>query len=180
MAKAVFLDRDGTINIDTGYLSHPEELELFPGAAEGLRLLQDAGFFLIVVTNQSGIARGYLNEKTLSLIHEKMDELLKPHGVSILEYLYCPEHPDSNPIRRKPHPTMLLEAAKRHDLLLGESYMIGDRLTDLQAGIAAGCRGQIMVQTGLGQKERPTVNSEASFFASDLLNAAQWICSREV
>lgn len=110
--RVVFIDRDGTINRDVSYCSHPDEFELLPKVAEGIRLLNEHGFKVIVVTNQSGIARGYFSEEMLQKIHVKMKEELKKRGAFIDDAIYyCPHHPDDNCDCRKPKPGLLLQAA---------------------------------------------------------------------
>lgn len=154
--RAVFLDRDGTLNREVDYLSDPNDFELLPGAGEALRLLQDAGFALVVVTNQSGIARGILDEKTLSAIHSRLKDDLDPFGVRLDWIGYCPHHPTvgegyfrADCTCRKPAPGMLLEAAARIHIDLDRSWCIGDSLRDLDAAAAVGARG-ILVRTGKG------------------------------
>lgn len=154
--RAVFLDRDGTLNREVDYLSDPNDLELLPGAGEALRKLQDAGFMLAIVTNQSGIARGILDEEILSAIHERLRSDLAPFGVRLDWIGYCPHHPTvgSGYFRadcncRKPAPGMLLECAAHIGIDLDRSWCIGDSLRDLDAAAAVGAKG-ILVRTGKG------------------------------
>jgi D-glycero-D-manno-heptose 1,7-bisphosphate phosphatase len=144
---AVFLDRDGTLIEDTGYLSDPGQVCLLPGSAETLRLLRNAGFRLVVVTNQSGVARGHFNEICLAAIHDRMRDLLAAQGVQLDGLYYCPYHPDGivdayrkDSDWRKPGPGMLFQAAGDLGLDLAGSWMIGDAPRDIQAGRRAGCR----------------------------------------
>ncbi len=148
MRKAVFLDRDGCIIEDKDFLTDPSEIRMLPGVAEGLRRLERAGFLLLIVSNQSGVARGYLDETRLEEIHERLTEMLLEQGVRVAGIYYCPHLPEGTVARyaiecdcRKPKPGMLLEAAKEHDVDLSVSYMVGDMLRDVEAGAAAGCRG---------------------------------------
>jgi D-glycero-D-manno-heptose 1,7-bisphosphate phosphatase len=151
---AVFLDRDGTVNREVDYLAHPDQLELLPGAAEAIKRLNQSGRPVVVVTNQSGIARGKLDEATLARVHERLDALLAGFDAHIDAYYACPHHPEHGeaPYRatcscRKPLPGMLLRAAAEHDLDLSSSWMVGDSLRDVEAGRAAGTRA-ILVATG--------------------------------
>lgn len=153
---AVFLDRDGTINREVDYLADPALFELLPGVPEGLARLSAAGFALVVVTNQSGIARGLLDEDVLARIHGRMDADLATHDVAVDLVLYCPHHPTEGTgyfradcSCRKPEPGMMLEAAGRLGLDLRRSWCVGDSLRDLEAAAAVGSRG-ILVRTGKG------------------------------
>jgi len=151
--SAVFLDRDGTINVERDYLSDPEQLELIPGAGPAIHALNDAGLPVIVVTNQSGIARGMLDTARLDRITARLDELLAAEGASVLATYHCPHHPEYAERLdcecRKPRPGMLLRAAREHGLDLERSWIVGDSLRDLSAGEAVGARG-ILVETGKG------------------------------
>lgn len=131
---AVLLDRDGTIIVDKNYLNSPDGVEFLPQAIEGLKALSDKGFLLIVVTNQSGVARGLVQESNLDLIHKKMDSILAPHGVKIAKYYYNTAAADSNDPNRKPNPGMLLKAISEFDLDVEKCWMIGDRQADVDAG----------------------------------------------
>jgi D-glycero-D-manno-heptose 1,7-bisphosphate phosphatase len=158
MKRAVFIDRDGTINIEKEYLFRTEEFEFIPGAPEAIRMLNVAGWLVIVVTNQSGVARGYYTEEDVHLLHRHVAAELEKAGARVDAWLYCPHHPSGRgsyalPCRcRKPLPGMLLEAAGRFDLDLESSVMIGDKLADIQAGSSAGCRS-VLVRTGYGSEE---------------------------
>jgi D-glycero-D-manno-heptose 1,7-bisphosphate phosphatase len=154
--RAVFLDRDGTINVDHGYVCRAEEFEIIPGAPEAIRRLRDAGFQVIVVTNQAGIARGYYGETELHALHSHLDRELERSGTAIDAYYYCPHHPEQGigPFRRdcdcrKPLPGMLRQAATDRAIDLEGSYLVGDKLSDILAGLAAGC-APILVLTGYG------------------------------
>lgn len=143
--KAVFLDRDGTIARDVPYCSRPEDFELLPGAAEGIKLLNEHGFKVVVVTNQSGIARGYFTERMLAEIHDKMITQLAEHGAHVDAIYYCPHHPDDNCDCRKPKPKMLFQAALDLDIDLSQSYVIGDSDMDVELARRAGCKAGIRV-----------------------------------
>lgn len=149
---AIFLDRDGTLNREVDYLRRVEDFELLPGVAAALLRLAEAGFVLVVVTNQSGIGRGLLDEARLGAIHARLREELLASGVKLLDVLWCPHLPQDAPggeacSCRKPAPGLLLEAARRHGLSLERSWMVGDSLRDAQAGVAAGAR-PALVRTG--------------------------------
>ncbi len=145
--KAVFLDKDGTLVKDVPYNVDPARIELMPGAAQGLRMLQNAGYRLIIVSNQSGVARGYFAEQALVPVEERLRGLLGDAGVSLDGFYYCPHHPQGSVAQytlsclcRKPAPGLLLQAAQELDLTLHSSWMIGDILDDVEAGRRAGCR----------------------------------------
>lgn len=138
--RAVFLDRDGTMAADVPYCSRPEDFRLFPGTAPAIRLLNEHGFKVIVITNQSGVARGYFTEETLAEIHQKMKKELAGEGASVDAVYYCPHHPDDNCDCRKPKPALLLRAVKDFNIDLSRSFVVGDMLLDIGLGKAAGCR----------------------------------------
>jgi D-glycero-D-manno-heptose 1,7-bisphosphate phosphatase len=153
---AVFLDRDGTIIEEVYYLACPSQVRLLPGAAEAIRDLNHAGFMVIVVTNQAGVARGYFPESRVAEVHSYLAARLADAGAKVDAFYYCPHH-ERDGIGgyriacdcRKPRPGMLLRAAREHQLDLAESWMIGDKPSDVSAGSAAGCRS-ILVRTGYG------------------------------
>jgi D-glycero-D-manno-heptose 1,7-bisphosphate phosphatase len=147
MSQAVFLDRDGTIIADKNYMADPAEIELLPGAVQGLRRLQDAGLLLIIVTNQSGVARGFFTEQALHEVHRRLLEILENEGVRIAGIHYCPHGPEDGCPCRKPKPGLLLDAAAEHGIDLHQSAMVGDSLRDAQAGMAAGCGLNILLGT---------------------------------
>lgn len=171
MRKAVFLDRDGTIIVDKVYLNDPTGVEFFPGAIQALAELQRAGFLLIVVTNQSGIARGLVTEENLQAIHEQMQALLKSHGVSIDAFYHSPHAANSHHPMRKPNPGMLDQAAKEHRISLSESFMIGDKPIDVEAGHRAGTKSILL------SDEIPETCSP-EYVTADLTAAALWILQR--
>lgn len=169
MTPAVFLDRDGTLMHDAGYLGDPAGVVVYPGVPATLSRLKAAGFRLIVVTNQSGIGRGKFTEADYHSVAGRLEALL---GSGLIDATYfCPDHADMPSSRRKPQPGMLLEAARDHGLDLAASWMIGDREGDIQAGVAAGARS-ILVQTGIGATASP---AGAEFVAKDLADAADFI-----
>ena len=145
MKRAVFLDRDNTLIYDPGFIHEPEKVRLLNGVPEGLKLLKEAGFLLIVVSNQSGIGRGLFKEENFWAVNRRLNELLKPHGVQIDDFLFCPHAPWEGCSCRKPSPKLLLEAASKWNVELQESFMVGDRESDFEAGVLAGCRGSFLV-----------------------------------
>ena len=171
-SRAVFLDRDGTLAPDVPYRSRAEDLEVFADAPEALALLQGNGFRLIVITNQSGIARGYLTEETLAEIHCKMALLLSREGAEIHAIYHCPHHPDDCCLCRKPKTLLLRQAASDHDIDLSRSFFIGDSATDIEAGHAVGC-GTVLVTTG--PNHGGGVTALTDFTADSLIEAARWI-----
>ena len=154
---AVFLDRDGTLIDELGYLADPAGVRLFPGAAAAVRALNDARLPVVVFTNQSGVARGMFTEDDLAAVHARLRELLAAEGARLDLVLYSPYHPEFGDARyrrrtdcRKPAPGMLLEARDRLDLDLAASWVVGDADRDLEAGRRAGVPGLILVRTGKG------------------------------
>ncbi|HEY9620466.1 MAG TPA: HAD family hydrolase [Crinalium sp.] len=152
--KAVFLDKDGTLIENVPYNVNPDKIQLCQGAVEGLRSLHQAGYKLFIITNQSGIARGYFLESALSTVESRLRELLLEIGVPLAGFYYCPHHPDGvvAPYAtececRKPQPGLLLQAAREHEIALTQSWFIGDILHDIEAGRNAGCR-TILINNG--------------------------------
>ncbi|MGQ0634645.1 MAG: D-glycero-alpha-D-manno-heptose-1,7-bisphosphate 7-phosphatase [Planctomycetaceae bacterium] len=147
--RYVLLDRDGTINVERQYLSHPRQVELLPGAAAGLRAMQAAGLGLIVVTNQSGIARGYFDDERVDAIHRHLEKLLVAEGVTLEAIFYCPHAPDDGCACRKPRPGMVRAAAREYGLDPARAFVIGDKPCDIELGRAVGAT-TVMVRTGYG------------------------------
>jgi len=177
MRTAVFLDRDGTINVEKDYLYRIEDFAFIDGVVEAIRLLNEAGFFVVVVSNQSGIARGYYIEEDVELLHHHIATELEKSGARVDAWMYCPHHPDGRGSYalpcdcRKPLPGMLKEAARRYDIDLDNSIMIGDKLADIGAGMSAGCR-TILVRTGYGLDHEDLVSSDTEVY-DNLLAAAK-------
>ena len=178
--KAVFLDRDGTINTLSGFVTRPEDFELNNGAAEAIKTINGLGFLAIVVTNQPVIARGDADFDTLELIHKKMETELGKHGAFVDDVFFCPHHPDKGfPGERpeykidcdcrKPKPGMILRAAKKYNVDLSKSYMVGDGARDARAGMAAGC-----VPVLLSDEELPEDMKGVETFAN-LAKFAKWL-----
>jgi len=182
MKKACFLDRDGVIIRDADYLASPDQVELFPGTAEALRLLKQHDYCLIVISNQSGVARGYFSEQDVNTINNRIDELLKPEKINIDAYYFCPHHPDGSISGynvdcecRKPKPGMFLQAAREMSVDLSQSLMIGDKVSDIQAGTNAGCKLGVMVRTGHGQEQISSHNTNGIIIRNDILDAVSYI-----
>jgi len=161
---AVFLDRDGTVNVEVHYLSQPEQVELLPTVAATIAMLNARQIPVVVVTNQAGIGRGYFPETRLAAIHDRLSEILAGHKAHLDGVYYCPHHPSEGLgkyktacLCRKPLPGMLEIAAREHGIDLTRSLMIGDRESDLQAGANAGCRSAL-VRTGYGQETSAMVD----------------------
>ena len=178
---AVFLDRDGTLNVERSFLTRPEEMQLLPGVIDALQLLRSAGFACVVVTNQSAVGRGMMTEADLQRIHEEMNRRLADAGV-ILDGIYpCTVAPSSDDKLavghpdRKPAPGLLLRAAADLHLDLKKSWMIGDGLRDILAGQNAGCRGCILVRTGHALDESHVALAKPFVIVDDLLAAAKHI-----
>jgi D-glycero-D-manno-heptose 1,7-bisphosphate phosphatase len=145
---AAFLDRDGVLNVDRGYTHRPDDLEMIPGAAEAVRLLNEAGYYVFVVTNQSGVARGFYPEAAIDQVHKHMQGILKKEGAHIDAFYYCPHHPDGTVKEfaiscrcRKPGPGMLEQAAHDWPIERSRSFLIGDKDHDLAAAQAFHIRG---------------------------------------
>ena len=183
---ALFLDRDGTINEEVDFLTNPDHLHLFPGVPDALRDAIKAGFKLFIITNQSGIARGLLTEHRLNEIHTALLRRLNAEQITIDRIYYCPHHPDFGepPYRkdcscRKPKPGMIEEAARTFDLDLQRSFIIGDRMIDIQTGNNIGIPS-LLVLTGYGKEEWELCkqhHATISFVAKDLPDAIRHIRS---
>ncbi len=178
----VFLDRDGTINEEVGYLNHLSRFRLLPRAAEGIRLLKEAGFAVVVITNQSGIARGFFPKTLVEEVHALMQELLAREGAILDGIYYCPHHPEEGCYCRKPRPGLVERAAQELGLDLSRAYVVGDRFTDLQLAKNIKAKG-VLVLTGYGRGEHlyylPRLGLKPDLVAEDLFEAAQKIISHE-
>ena len=179
-SAAVFLDRDGTINEEVGYLDRLDKLQLLPGVDEAVRLINRSGMKTVVVTNQSGIGRGLFDEAFVGEVHAEMSRMLGEVGAVIDGFYFCPHHPTEgiggyrrSCSCRKPAPGMLLRAAAELAIDLSRSYMIGDMAKDVEAGQRAGAKG-ILVRTGYG-KDVEADSAAPDHIASDLLAAVRWI-----
>jgi D-glycero-D-manno-heptose 1,7-bisphosphate phosphatase len=179
--RAIFLDRDGTLNVDVGFTHRAEDLQLLPNAVAGLARMQELGFVLLITTNQSGIARGYFTEPDMHAFNRALVARLQDEGITISGIYFCPFHPtegvgryqNDSPLR-KPRPGMILQAAAEHGIELAESFAIGDKTSDILAGQAAGCR-TILVRTGVGREHEKDPTAQPDFVADDLLKAARFV-----
>lgn len=181
MDKVVFLDRDGTINIDTGYISDTKGLEIFAGVSEAIKDLKEAGYKTVIVTNQSGIGRGYFRQEDLEKVNDKILQLIEeeasvkglPSLTKTIDKIYfCPHSPDENCNCRKPETGMIDDAKKDFNIDIKNSYVIGDKEADVNLGKNAGIK-TILVLTGDGEKHRD--KCEPDFVAKDLKEAADFI-----
>ena len=164
--RAVFLDRDGTLIEDLDYPREPERVRLLDGVGAGLRALHDAGFALVVISNQSGIGRGIIDPAEAKAVHERFVAELRAEHVGLDGVWYCPHAPWVRCDCRKPSPAMLLRAADELDVALAESFMVGDKLSDAQAGRRAGCRTVVLGDNGDGGADDAAVDETASDWTS--------------
>lgn len=178
--KAAFIDRDGVINEERGYVWRAEDFRLLPGVVDGLKVLQENDWKLVVVTNQAGIARGYYGESDYRRLTEHMAGLLAAEGVRLDGIYHCPHHPTASVGAyradcqcRKPRPGMLLAAAHDLELTLAESVMIGDKWSDIEAGIAAGVSASVLVESGHATDAR--TRALATHACLGLADAAEWV-----
>jgi D-glycero-D-manno-heptose 1,7-bisphosphate phosphatase len=189
LRRAVFLDRDGTVTDEVGYVNHASRIRLLSGSAEAVKRVREAGFLAVVVTNQAGVARDYFEEFVVHQANRRLVELLERDGAALDGIYYCPHHPREGapPYRqdcqcRKPRPGMLLQAAEDLGIDLTRSYMVGDGLVDVGAARAAGVL-PVMVLTGYGrghlEHRRSRWTVEPEHIAEDLSAAVDWILGRE-
>ena len=177
--RAVFLDRDGTIMVDANYVGKVDQVAVIPGARQALKRLQDAGYKLFVITNQSGVGRGYFTREAVESIHAHLNEQFGQAGVRFDRYYVCPHHPEDNCDCRKPKPKFLLDAAREYGLDLSRCFMIGDRESDIQAGVNAGVIS-ILVLTGVGQETLAKQAAKPDHIANDIAEAAAWILRQDL
>jgi D-glycero-D-manno-heptose 1,7-bisphosphate phosphatase len=177
MNRAVFLDRDGTLIAEKNYLCRPEDVEIFPGAGGALKRLQDAGFKLFIVSNQSGVGRGYFTLADMDKVNQHLCEELASGGIQFEKIYIAPEAPDQPSRGRKPSPQFLFDARDEFGLNLAQSFMVGDKLIDLECGWNAGVQKCILVRTGYGaelERESPEKIKRA-IVVHALDKAADWI-----
>ena len=166
--KTIFLDRDGVINKEVGYLHIIEDFEFIDGVFDTCLYFQSLSYQIIIVTNQSGIERGYYNENDFHIVNNWMLEQFKDRGIDILDVFFCPHGPESNCDCRKPKPGMFNQANKKYDINMEESWMIGDKEADVQAANAASIQNTILVKSGHAIDE---VNSKAEFILDSIKQA---------
>jgi len=185
---AVFLDRDGTINEEVGYLDSLDKFKIIPCAYEAIRLINESGMKVVVISNQAGVARGLFTEDFVKITHEHLLVTLRQKKAHIDNFYYCPHHPTEgiklyrqNCNCRKPAPGMLLQAAQDLNIDLTKSYLVGDRFRDMEAAKKVGVKG-VLVKTGYGQEllqddgpDEATEEGKPDFIAADILEAVKWI-----
>lgn len=184
--RAVFLDRDGTINQEVNYLSRREDVRLIPGAAQAIARLNAAGILVVVVSNQSGLARGYFDEMDLAAVQIELNRQLKEQGARVDAYFFCPHHPEGQVEEytqvcdcRKPEPGLILQAAEGLGPLfsLADSFMVGDRLRDVACGLAAGVTS-VLVRSGQDDGPPQGPQETPHHVAEDLAQAVDWILAQ--
>ncbi len=175
--RAVFFDRDGVINREVSYLDSIDKVEILEGISKAIKLLNENNFKVIIITNQSGLARRYFTKRTLEEIHDFIIKELRKESAHIDAIYYCPHHPDDDCNCRKPRIGLINKAEKELKLDLKSSFLIGDKVTDIQAGLNAGLK-TILVLTGYGEEESKKLNEldlKVDFIAKDALSAVRWI-----
>jgi len=177
MKRAIFLDRDGTLIVEKNYLSRPEDVEIFPAARVGLKRLYDAGFKLFIVSNQSGVGRGYFTLADAERVNEHLAREFARDGVRFGKIYIAPEAPDQPSRGRKPSPQFLFDARDEFGLNLAESFMVGDKLIDLECGWNAGVKKCILVRTGYGAEveHADAEQIKRAVVVDGLSEMAEWI-----
>lgn len=177
---AVFLDRDGTINEEVGYLGDLEKLNIYPNSFKAIRLINKSGMKAVVITNQAGVAKGYFSEDFVNFIHSRINETLQKKGAHIDRFYYCPHHPTEGKGDylkscdcRKPKTGMLIKASEELGIDLSRSYMVGDTKKDIELANNGKVKG-ILVRTGYGEKEMSS-DMKPDYVAEDILDAVNWI-----
>jgi D-glycero-D-manno-heptose 1,7-bisphosphate phosphatase len=185
MKRAVFMDRDGTVTDEVGYLNHVSRLRVLPCAAPAIRAVNQTEMLAVLVTNQAGVARGYFKEEMIGRVHERLVEALAADGARLDAIYYCPHHPTAGepPYRRdcdcrKPRPGLLERAAREHEIDLTASYMIGDKYSDVRLAHVVGAKG-VLVLSGYGRGEHE-YDAESwprrpDYVAETLLDAVEWV-----
>ena len=174
--KAVFIDRDGTINVNIEYLDDPNNFKMYPGVAKGIKLLKKNGFKIIVITNQSGIARGYFSKETLEKIHKKMENELSKKGAKVDAIYYCPHHPDDNCDCRKPETGLFKKAFKDFNIDSFKSYLIGDRMLDIEAGYKMGLKTVLVPEDKEKvEKEMRESNIKPNYICENFYSGVRYI-----
>lgn len=184
MDKIIFLDRDGTINKEDGYITKPDQIRLYDGTITALKMLREMGYRIVIVSNQAGVGRGLLTEAALREVNAALLDILKAHGIEIERLYYCPHHPDAIVPEykkdcecRKPKIGMIMRAAQELGVNVEGAYMIGDKLTDMELAYNFGGRG-ILLLTGYGNEELKKLNPQKhnpAYIGKDILDAVNWI-----
>jgi D-glycero-D-manno-heptose 1,7-bisphosphate phosphatase len=183
--RAIFMDRDGTVSEEVGYINHVSRLRLFPWTVPAIRAINRSSFLAVLVTNQAGVARGYFEEEMIGRVHDELVKELARGGARLDAIYYCPHHPSAGtaPYRqqcdcRKPQPGLLLRAAGEHHVDLAASYVVGDKYSDVEMAHRAGARG-VLVLTGYGRGEREYKSAawprRPDHVAENLLDAVAWV-----
>lgn len=183
--KAVFLDRDGCVNVEDHYIRHIDQFRLYPDTLPSLKKLRDAGFKIVIITNQSGVARGYFSEELVHEVHNLLHEWVAEANIHIDRVEYCPHHPDGSVERyaidcdcRKPRPGMVLRAARELSIDLSRSYIVGDKISDIALGPVVGAKS-ILVRTGYGEAELEKIRqgkaAAPEHVAEGIGDAVEWI-----
>lgn len=175
--KAIFLDRDGTINKEVNYLFRPQDFQFITGSVDAIKIFHRLGYLVIVITNQAGVAKGYYSENDVNLLHKYIDGLLKNEGTFVDAYYYCPHHPNGNKTKyaidcncRKPKTSMIEKAVEKFNIDLGESIIVGDKEIDVLTGKNAGIGLKILVRSGHKINE---INTVADMVCDDLISFAR-------
>lgn len=183
MAKAIFLDRDNTINYDPGYLGDPHKVKIFDGVIEVLKYFKEFhDFLIIIISNQAGIAKGFLTHEMVNSVNNKISDIFKEKSLLIDKFYYCPFHPEYNSEEesscRKPSPKMILEASKEFKIDLSISYIIGDSESDIEAGISAGLNKNILYKYNLNDSEIKNIYTKADFCSNNYFQIKNYILSQ--
>jgi D-glycero-D-manno-heptose 1,7-bisphosphate phosphatase len=175
--KALFIDRDGTLILEKEYLRDPGQVQFIPGAIQALKKAAEAGFIIVMVTNQSGVGRGYFTLEDVERVHAHVAKEIALHNVAFVKIYVAPESPDAPSRGRKPSPQFLFDARDEFDIDLSRSYMVGDKLIDLQCGWNADVRRSILVRTGYGRKveEQEKEKLAEAIVVDDLGAAVDWV-----
>lgn len=176
MQRAVFLERDGVLNYDQGYLSDPQQIKILPKVLEGLQKMKNLGLKTIVISNQSGVARKYFDIKTMRAVDAQLRKIINKSKILLDDSFYCPHHPDfdKNCSCRKPKTRLVKKAVKKHKIDISKSFFIGDKIEDILCGENAGCK-TILVPKNLKRLAKVNTSIKPNFVAKDLLGAAYWI-----
>ena len=175
--KAIFIDRDGTLIEEKNYLHRPDDVRFFSGAIRALKKAVDAGFTIVMITNQSGVGRGYFTMADVEKVHERLCGDLMAEQVSIIKIYIAPESPEQPSRGRKPSPQFLFDARDEFDIDLARSYMVGDKMIDLECGWNAGIRRSILVRTGYGREveQQEGAKLQRAVVVDDISAAVDWI-----
>ncbi len=180
--KAIFVDRDGTINRDVHYLDNPDKFTMYPGVGKGIKTLKKKGYKIIVITNQSGIGRGYFTEHQLMSIHERMTEEFQQFDVILDGIYYCPHHPEDKCKCRKPQTGLFEQAITEHNIDVQKSFMIGDKILDIEAGKKTGTKTILIPEPHVRDEclsKEITWEYSPDYIADDFCNAVVWILNLE-